>query len=66
LARLVLSPTVPLWVLDEPFNALDSAATEWLCTLLGTHLKQDGVVVLTSHQDVALDALAQRIVPLGL
>ena len=66
LARLVLSPAVPLWVLDEPFNALDSAATEWLCALLGAHLEHGGVVVLTSHQDVALDALAQRIVPLAL
>ena len=66
LARLVLSPGVPLWVLDEPFNALDSAATDWLCRLLGAHLAQDGVVVLTSHQDVPLDALAQRIVPLAL
>lgn len=66
LARLVLSPGVPLWVLDEPFNALDSAATDWLCGLLDAHLQQDGVVVLTSHQDVALDALARRIVPLAL
>lgn len=66
LARLVLSPGVPLWVLDEPFNALDSVATDWLCGLLGAHLVQGGVVVLTSHQDVALDSLAGRVVPLDL
>ncbi len=66
LARLVLSPGTPLWVLDEPFNALDSAATDWLCGLLDAHLERAGVVVLTSHQDVALDSLAQRIVQLAL
>lgn len=66
LARLVLSPATPLWVLDEPFNALDTAATGWLCGLLQAHLERDGVVVLTSHQDVALDELADRVVPLTL
>ncbi len=66
LARLVLSPATPLWVLDEPFNALDTPATGWLCGLLQDHLERDGVVVLTSHQDVALDALADRVVSLVL
>lgn len=66
LARLVLAQAAPLWVLDEPFNALDTTATGWLCGLLQTHLERDGVVVLTSHQDVALDALADRLIPLAL
>ena len=66
LARLVLSSATPLWVLDEPFNALDTAATGWLCGLLQAHLERGGVVVLTSHQDVALDALADRVIPLAL
>lgn len=66
LARLVLSSAMPLWVLDEPFNALDAAATDWLCGLLQTHLERDGIVVLTSHQDVALDALADRVIPVVL
>jgi heme exporter protein A len=54
LARLVLSPHALLWVLDEPFNALDTAATAWLLGLVTTHLQRGGVVVLTSHQSVAL------------
>jgi heme exporter protein A len=66
LARLVLSSATPLWVLDEPFNALDTAATAWLCALLQAHLEAGGVVVLTSHQDVALDALAAHVIPLAL
>ena len=62
LARLVLAASVPLWVLDEPFNALDSAATTWLCGLIATHLARDGVVALTSHQDAGLDALRGQVV----
>lgn len=56
LARLVLSGTAPLWVLDEPFNALDSAASAWLVSLISRHVSGGGIVALTSHQDVALPA----------
>jgi heme exporter protein A len=56
LARLVLSRALPLWVLDEPFNALDRAATAWLQGLIGQHVSAGGVVVLTSHQEVTFDA----------
>ncbi|MEO7941751.1 MAG: cytochrome c biogenesis heme-transporting ATPase CcmA, partial [Burkholderiaceae bacterium] len=66
LARLVLAQATPLWVLDEPFNALDTLATAWLCSLLQSQLERDGVVVLTSHQDLALDGLADRLIPLSL
>jgi len=53
LARLLLRPA-DLWVLDEPFNALDSAATALLGALLEDHLAGGGVAVLTSHQPVPL------------
>lgn len=66
LARLVVAAQTPLWVLDEPFNALDTMATGWLCGLLQAHLERGGVAVLTSHQDVALDALAERVHALAL
>ncbi len=66
LARLLVAQQTPLWVLDEPFNALDQAATVWLCGLLQAHLERAGVVVLTSHQDLPLDALADRMVALQL
>jgi heme exporter protein A len=62
LARLVLAATVPLWVLDEPFNALDSTATGWLCGLITAQLTRGGVVVLTSHQALPLDQLAGQVV----
>ena len=62
LARLLLATGTPLWVLDEPFNALDTLATEWLCGLITAQLARAGVVVLTSHQPVGLDDLPGQVV----
>ncbi len=56
LARLALSRDAPLWVLDEPFTALDRAAAVWLQALVAGHARGGGVVVLTSHQEVTFDA----------
>jgi heme exporter protein A len=60
LARLALAPAAALWVLDEPFNALDTTATAWLEGLVRAQLLRGGVVVLTSHQGVALDDAPQQ------
>lgn len=54
LARLLLGRQVPLWVLDEPFNALDKHAVAWLLQLLAAQVLHGGIVVLTSHQSVTL------------
>jgi heme exporter protein A len=53
LARLAVS-SAGLWVLDEPFVAMDAQAQEVLNELLLTHLDRGGLAVLTSHQPVAL------------
>jgi len=58
LARLALTPAVPLWILDEPFSALDVGAVAELERLLAAHLKADGMVVLTTHQEVQVVAHA--------
>jgi heme exporter protein A len=58
LARLALSPTVPLWILDEPFSALDVGAVVELERLLAAHLDSGGMVVLTTHQEVRVVAQA--------
>ncbi len=60
LARLALPAPPGLWVLDEPFNALDVGAVDWLLGLIRARLAAGGVVVLTSHQSVALDDAAQQ------
>ncbi|MGB5224119.1 MAG: cytochrome c biogenesis heme-transporting ATPase CcmA [Arenicellales bacterium] len=53
LARLLLSKS-PLWLLDEPFTALDKAAVDFLQTVIAEHVENDGMVILTTHQDVGL------------
>ena len=60
LARLALSHSAPLWVLDEPFNALDTAANTWLTGLIEAHLHNAGMVVLTSHQDMPINTPSQQ------
>ena len=64
LARLALAQDAPLWVLDEPFNALDTAAVAWLEQLLHTHLARGGQVALTSHQSDLLAGVAEQVVNL--
>ena len=49
LARLALETTPALWVLDEPFDALDVAGTAVLHALLAQHRARGGSVLLTSH-----------------
>ncbi len=62
LARLALGSPAALWILDEPFNALDTAATDWLLGLITRHLEKGGLVVLTSHQTVSLPESVQQVV----
>lgn len=52
LARLYLAEGVPLWILDEPFTALDVAAVRDLANWLDDHCARGGTVVMTTHQDV--------------
>jgi heme exporter protein A len=51
LARLVLQ-TQPLWLLDEPFVALDGPAQSLVAGFMDAHLARGGMVLFTSHQPV--------------
>jgi len=53
LARLLVTKT-RLWILDEPFTALDKAAVEYLQSVIRDHVAQGGMVILTTHQEVSL------------
>jgi heme exporter protein A len=53
LARLFVDKA-RLWILDEPFTALDVAAVDLLQDILAEHLGTGGMVVLTTHQEVEL------------
>jgi heme exporter protein A len=60
LARLLMSRAVPLWVLDEPFTALDARAVHFMQRLVGEHVAAGGAAILTTHQDVPIDVPVQR------
>lgn len=56
LARL-LARKAQLWLLDEPFTAVDANGIADLETLILEHVQQGGLVILTSHQPIKLQGL---------
>jgi heme exporter protein A len=54
LARLLLSDA-PLWLLDEPFTAIDKTGVEELQALLVAQVAAGGSVIMTSHQALDVD-----------
>ena len=50
LARLWFADERPLWLLDEPLTALDSAMVQRLEARLAQYATRGGVVLVTSHQ----------------
>ncbi len=55
LARLWQSQA-KIWILDEPFTAIDKLGVEKLEQLFLKHADNGGCVVLTTHQDLSLPA----------
>jgi heme exporter protein A len=53
LARLVVS-AAPLWLLDEPTVGLDTASVALVERLIADHRAAGGLVVLSSHIEIAL------------
>ncbi len=61
LARLVATKN-RLWILDEPFTALDKSGIELFEQLISSYLVEGGMVVMTSHHDVGISGeQVQRI-----
>ena len=60
MARLLLS-NARLWILDEPYTALDYKAIDWLDKLLEKHLQSGGLLILTSHQALSLSATVKEL-----
>jgi heme exporter protein A len=58
LARLALSDAIPLWILDEPFAALDATAVECVQDLIGGHVSRGAAVILTTHHEARISAAA--------
>jgi heme exporter protein A len=63
LSRLALSPA-RLWVLDEPFVAMDEAGVKMLANLVAAHLADGGLAVLTSHQQVPIGNIPAQLLEL--
>lgn len=61
LARMLLIGAV-LWVLDEPFTALDASGIGLIGELLEQHLDRGGLAVMTSHQAIPLGSRLRRLI----
>jgi heme exporter protein A len=64
LARL-LANDAKLWILDEPFTALDVAAVDLLQAVIRRHVDDGGMAVITTHQAVGLIDANTRCIELG-
>lgn len=53
LARLLVLDR-PLWVLDEPFTALDAASVDTISQIIGEHRARGGLALVVSHQAFGL------------
>jgi heme exporter protein A len=54
LARLYLSPA-RVWILDEPFTAIDVQGVAKLRELFSSHARAGGILILTTHQDLGIE-----------
>ena len=67
LARVIAS-SAPIWLLDEPYNGLDSASSARLDAALLAHSKGGGIALVAAHHSptvnvalsIALDAATNR------
>lgn len=64
LARL-LANQARVWILDEPFTALDLAAVQRLQEVIRRHVENGGMAIITTHQEVAMIGEQTRSITLG-
>lgn len=57
LLRVLLSDS-KLWILDEPFTALDQDFIDLFVKYICDHISQKGIIIYTSHQAVHIDNIA--------
>jgi heme exporter protein A len=55
IARLLAAPR-PVWLLDEPTAALDTASQQRLAELMRAHLAGGGIIVAATHGPLGIDA----------
>lgn len=64
LARLIFS-TQKLWILDEPFTAIDTQGFAPVLQCLRMHMERGGIVVMTSHHGMEKLDLPHKMLTLG-
>jgi heme exporter protein A len=60
IARL-LTVWRPVWLLDEPTNALDTAGQKLFSTLMGDHLARGGLIIAATHLPLGIAARSLRV-----
>lgn len=65
LARLMFS-TQPLWILDEPFTAIDTNGLPAILQCLRSHRERGGITIMTSHHGMETLDLPHKTLPLGM
>ena len=51
----------PLWILDEPFTAIDKQGVAELEQLIGEHADNGGLVVMTTHHHFSLERKIRKL-----
>lgn len=63
LARLIAIDR-PIWLLDEPSNALDDEGVKLLEYIIAEHRKRGGIVIVATHLPIKMeDAVVLRLPP---
>jgi heme exporter protein A len=60
IARLLIIHR-PIWLLDEPLNALDAAGASMFARLMSDHLARGGLIIATTHGSLGIEARELRI-----
>lgn len=60
LARLYFSEA-PLWILDEPFTAIDKRGVAEKEALIAAHADNGGSVILTTHHELAIGGRVRQL-----
>ncbi len=60
IARL-LTVRRPVWLLDEPTNALDTSGQKLFATLMGDHLARGGLIIAATHMPLGVTAHTLRV-----